>query len=421
MTFQRGLHMLAAALLLPATLVLGLVGGYLGGLTVAAWRVVLRGRPGTDSSSTPFHRFLVLVPAHNEEHSLSRTLRSLAAISYPATHVAVHVVADNCEDATADVARSEGAEVHERRGLERPGKGPALAWLLQRLWDRGEIHDAVAIVDADTVVDKDFFRVMNAALARGDRVIQGHYAVLDPDASWAVAIRYAALAARHYLRPLARTSFGGSAGLHGNGMVFSGDLLRRHRWASHLTEDIELEARLLLDGHRVAFAPDARIEAEMPIALEQARSQHERWERGRLDVARRYVPQFLRAAAKHPDPVYRVRFADAAMDHLVPPLSALAALTVVASGLSIGLRACRATPLSRVALPVAAGTAAVQVAYVVSALRMVNAPSSVWRSLLRAPELVLSRLWAWTRTDRRRDPAWTRTPRNIDPQVRGMA
>ena len=133
--------------------------------------------------SPPRTRFLVLIPAHNEEALLPATLDSLALLDYPRELYAVHVVADNCDDRTAEIARLKGAgatriEVHERHDPQLRGKGHALRWLLERLWAAGEPHDAVVILDADSVVTPNFLRAMAARLERGERVIQAYYAVL---------------------------------------------------------------------------------------------------------------------------------------------------------------------------------------------------------------------------------------------------
>ena len=77
-------------------------------------------------------------------------------------------------------------------------------------------------------------------------------------------LRAAALTLRHHLRPLGRTTLGASSGLYGNGMAFSRELLEHRAWTNHLTEDIEMQMELLLEGTLVVYAPAAVIEAEMP-------------------------------------------------------------------------------------------------------------------------------------------------------------
>ena len=96
---------------------------YTGLLTLAApfGRRTSAGGPGA-------RRFAILVPAHDEQAVIGRTLASLAALDYPHDRADVWVVADNCTDATAAVAQTHGALVLERRDPARAGKGHALAW-----------------------------------------------------------------------------------------------------------------------------------------------------------------------------------------------------------------------------------------------------------------------------------------------------
>lgn len=380
---------------------------YLVALTVAASRH--RRGPAPRQHTSGSHRLAVLVPAHDEERLIGPTVASLVAQEYPADRFAVHVVADNCSDATAARATATGAEVHERSDPARPGKGPALEWLLARLRGRGETIDAFVFVDADTVVDPGFLEAIDRALADGAAVVQGDYAVRDPDASPVIAFRAAALAVRNHLRPLGRTALGGTAGLHGNGMAFRADVMAARRWSDHLTEDAELALDLLLDGTLVTFAPDARVAAEMPNTLDAAASQNERWERGRLDLARRYLPALIRrmlAGGALP----RRAYADAAADLVVPPLSVVVATTGVWT-VAATLRS--AAPFLRGASRLAYVVAAGQAVTVLSALRMVDAPPSLYRALLSAPRMVTWKLGLLARVvTRPGGDQWVRTERN---------
>lgn len=382
----------------------GLVGAgacsvYLGSLTVLAWRALRRGGASTPTRPEPSTRFAILVPAHDEAQLIAGTVTTLLAADYPSDRFGVHVIADNCHDDTVALARAAGAVVHEHHAPG--GKGAALQWVLSRIEDP---FDAVMIVDADTEVAADALRVLDARLAAGADVVQAHYAVAQPDTSPATALRAAALAVRHYLRPLARTSVGGSSGLFGNGMAFRSEVLASRAWTSHLTEDIEFQLELLLDGTTVDFAPDAVVRAEMPADLDTATSQNERWERGRLDLLRRYAGRLLRPGPR------RAARADAVADLAVPPFSVLAALTVAsaAGGVLGGRRR------SRWALAGAA-CAVTQAGYLWSGLAMTHAPREVYRSLLHAPRLVLWKVRLWLRVLVRPGSAsWVRTTRNAE-------
>jgi 1,2-diacylglycerol 3-beta-glucosyltransferase len=383
-------------------------------LTTVAWWRIAGGRHRTQLRAVPTTRFLVLIPAHDEELLIGDTLASLEQLDYPPRLFEVHVVADHCTDDTAKVVRRHAAQLHELDTADGGGKGPALRWLLEQLHERGTPHDAVLILDADTLVAGDFLRVMDARIADGERAIQSHYAVRDPEGSAYTGLRAVALAARHYLRPLARTAIGGSSGLYGNGMVFAGDLLRRRGFSDHLTEDIEFQVELLLAGTSVAFAADAEIRAEMPTTLAAARTQNERWERGRIDLARRHVPKLL-AAARLARGRRRVAFADSACDLVSPPFSVLAAGALASGGVSVLVG--RSTSVGKVSRLLAATTIIAQTAYVLSGLRMVHAPAGVYRSLVKAPVLVGWKLALWVRVlARPQSVSWIRTSRNEERQ-----
>ncbi|MEO8693046.1 MAG: glycosyltransferase family 2 protein [Acidimicrobiales bacterium] len=405
----------AAKVLLVPQAALAAVSGYQLVLTAVAGRRHSRGHDRTPLLDRPQHRFLIVVPAHDEERLIASTVASMRRLDYPEDLVRIHVIADNCSDATAEIARAAGAEVHERVAPDKRGKGPALQWLLQRLWTRGDPHDAVVIVDADSTLSTNFLRVMDAKLAEGHRVVQAYYAVRDPGTSWNVGLRYAGFAVRHYLRPLARTALGGSCGLYGNGMAFRGDVLRDRAWTAHLTEDMELQLELLLAGIPVAFAPDAVVEAEMPATLAGARSQQQRWEQGRLDLARRYLPALLRAPRvrrRH----QRVAQLDAAIDQVTPPFSVVVAATLATGIAGVALATVRPSPAARRTVALAAGIAAAQAIYLFAGLRLVHAPRAVYRSLLRAPVLVVWKVVLWLQAIVRPAPStWVRTARNEEP------
>jgi hypothetical protein len=195
-------------------------------------------------------------------------------------------------------------------------------------------------------------------------------------------------------------------------MVFRSEVFGRHPWTHHLTEDVEQHLQLLLDGTLVRFAPDAVVEAEMPTTLAAARTQHERWEGGRFDLARRYVPTLLRRALVGGNAPRRA-YLDAALDQFVPPLSI--ALAASAGWGAVGAaRTLRSRRAGAIDLAVAGTTMAVLIAHVLTALRLVKAPPSQYRALLMTPRLVVWKLGVWTRVVARPSTAqWTRTARNV--------
>jgi len=392
--------------------------GYLLLLTVAA----LFARRSTPLPAEPRHRFAILIPAHNEERLLPGLLESLAALDYPAGHLDVHVAADNCTDRTAELARQAGVHVYQRFNTKLVGKGYALNWLMGQITNRkSQItqpptsnlqppasnlqYDAFVIFDADTIVSPNFMRVMDARLARGENVIQGYYAVRDPGRSWGVALRYAALAVLHYLRPLGRSPLRGTTGLKGNGMCFRAQFAQQFPWSGSLTEDIEYHMELVLAGERVTFAPDAVLEAEMPGTLDASQTQNVRWERGRLQMVRDYLPRLLRAA------LFQRRFAplDAALEQLIPPTAVLTAVvgTCALTGAGLGLMGG-----GWLALWVGLALLAGEAIYLAIGLLLVQAPARVWLALLYSPLFVAWKVKLYLRVlAGRGQQGWVRTGR----------
>ena len=194
-----------------------------------------RRRPKISPSAGAEPRLAVLIPAHDEELVLASTLLSLRAQDFPADRFEMIVVADNCTDSTAEIARAHGVSVWERQNLAQRGKGWALAWATQKLLTRETPPDAVVIIDADTHAAPDFLTRMADALktrtdTRGFCAIQGRYGVLNADEGWRAALMAGAFDLFNHVKPLGRDALGLSVGLKGNGMAFTRALLEAAPW-----------------------------------------------------------------------------------------------------------------------------------------------------------------------------------------------
>lgn len=398
--------------------------GYLLFLTAASWKAPRATAPLTNTASW---RFLILIPAHNEERLLPDLLSSLARLDYPADLYQVHVVADNCTDGTAAAVQRSSAQAHVRIDRERLGKGYALNWLFERLNQAGCLQDAVVFLDADSIVSPNFLQVMASHLDRGERAIQAYYAVRNPGQSWAGSLRYAALAVLHFLRPQGRMVLGGSAGLKGNGMVFTTGLMEGRGWTASLTEDIEFHMTLLLAGERVTFAPDAVVWGEMPDSLIRSVSQHMRWEQGKKQMALAYVPRLLAAAwqkLRAGRPRRAFLLGDAVMEYLLLPFSVLAGASLTCLAVSLvfylvgvssqsGQTPAAATSLALLNVLLAAGLLSGQGIYLFAGLRSVSAPKQIYVNLLYAPFLIVWKTWqVFLVMVSRGQNVWIRTKRN---------
>lgn len=268
-------YAVALAVLAPATAAVL----YFVGLTILG-RVR---RPAFTQLPRPAHSFAVLIPARDEEAALPAALRAVAGQDYPAHLVRVVVVADNCADRTAAVAREHGAEVVVRDDLGRPGKGYAVAAGLDRVLVPGDTGrrpvnpDIVLMLDADGTLNPGALRELDAAFAAGAEAIQSAVRFGNPDAgpgAYAAAVGAAvddAVAA-------GRGRVGLSVPLRGMGMAFRADVLRRVPWAAFgVAEDAEYAAQLRRAGVRVGYCGGAVVTTAAPDRPADLLRQRVRW------------------------------------------------------------------------------------------------------------------------------------------------
>ena len=363
----------------------------------------------------PTTRFAILIPAHDEELVIGRLLDSVNKLDYPRELFGVHVVADHCSDQTVAIARSLGATVHERGHSEPRGKSQSLRWVVQHLLTckPAESIDAFVVLDADSIISPNFLRTMDLHLRSGNPLIQGLVQIDDPGTDRIGQLRARAYEFISQLRPLGRSALGLSVGLRGTGMCIERDCAARFPWDSDsLTEDYELHGRLLAAGLHVTFAPDAIVRTQLPQSLAVARTQSERWERGRLDAMRRHVPALLGHGLRR----HSWSCIDGAIELLIPPFSIFIALMVALLGLSL---------LSGIAplIIVAVIGLVAQCLYTLRGLALASTRyPHIHRALLFVPIFVLWRLWLYSTVLARRGHEqsggqWTRTVRTTQEQL----
>jgi cellulose synthase/poly-beta-1,6-N-acetylglucosamine synthase-like glycosyltransferase len=380
-----------------------LLGVAAGALLAWAWRR----RPATGE---PTSRFLVLVPAHDEEGDIAATVASCRAADYPQSLFSVLVIADNCTDRTAFVAAEAGARVVERFDAEKKSKGFALEYLIGRLVESGESDalDALVVVDADTTIDADLLRRFDEDLKAGHDWIQSYYTVANPDQSWRTRLMTYAFSLFNGVMLLGQSAIGGGGGLRGNGMCFSIRGLRRRPWASYgLVEDMEFSWMLRIGGERIAFEPSARVYGAMVGGGgKAAATQRRRWEFGRGEIRRKYAPLLVRS-----DRLGWWEKLVSLLEITLPTMGALFSIYLVllildlavfvgswanAEGIRWFLLACAAFTTTSVGL------------YAVSPFIAMRLPLRYARSLVLFPVYVL---WKAVISLGGRPKAWVRTPR----------
>ena len=399
---------IARGALLALELLLALPLLYLVTLAVGAAIGTIR-RPHGPAGKTPTSRFAIVVPAHDEELLIGTMLGSLARIDYPADDYDVHVIADNCSDRTAEIAREAGVHVHERTDADNRGKGYVLSWAFNLLMGGAIHYDAYVVLDADAIVDPGLLKALARGLARGAVALQSQNAVLNAAESPVSALRWLALSLMNYIRPLGRNTLGGSSTLTGNGVCLTHELLMRHPWhAFGLSEDYQYYLSIIASGEKVLFVPDADVRSVMPTTSRQLRTQDIRWETLNPDASawqRRIGWRLLRDGIRRHS---WVRL-DALAELLTPPLSVLGGGSVALLIAAVVLQA----PL-QIALAVA--LVVMLAAYVASAFVLLRPPLGVYRALVYAPAYVARKLWIYfvLRRLRKNTTSWVRTSRTAE-------
>lgn len=230
-------------------------------------------------------RLAIVIPAHNEENVIGPTLQSCQSLEYPADRYDIFVVADNCTDATGQVATGYGVIVLERHDELRKGKGYALAHAFEHLLPQG--YEAVIVVDADCLIDSNALQVIDHKLLQGNKILQINNTVDNPDQS----IMSYALAVGNFIENnffyAPKSLLGLAVFLRGTGMVMHRDILLAHPWAAHsIVEDVEYSLVLLKAGHRICFLPEVKVASPFPVDQEQLRVQRTRWASGNLTFGR---------------------------------------------------------------------------------------------------------------------------------------
>ena len=278
-------------------------------------------------------RVAVLVPAHNESANVIPTIECLKHQLGP--HDRLLVIADNCNDDTAALARGAGAQVIERHHLDLRGKGYALAFGVDHL--RNDPPDVVLVVDADCVVSEGALACIAQHCQASAKPVQMlNLMSAGADAALKLRVLEFAMLMKNLVRPLGSFRLGGACHLMGTGMALPWALMSSARLATgHITEDMKLGVDLAVAGHAPQFLPQVRVSSAFPVDTGVARVQKSRWEHGHLATLTEELPGLLAAALKSGTPALIVM----AMDLLIPPVALYLLVLAVAELLIIAAAA----------------------------------------------------------------------------------
>ena len=286
------------------------------------------------------HKFAVVISARNESAVIGQLIHSIKVQNYPSELIDVFVIADNCTDNTADVAREAGATVFPRFNSEQVGKGYALDYgfnvILSQYADRG--YEAYFVFDADNVLDVNYFREMNKTFDNGAVASTSYRNSKNYDSNW-ISAGYAVWFLREakFLNQ-ARLTLNTSCAISGTGFFISAKVIERNGgWKWHLlTEDIEFSANSILEGERISYTPTAILYDEQPITFRDSWNQRFRWAKGFYQVFWHYGARLAKGIVTNPK---GSRFACYDMLMTIAPGMLLTIISVTFNAIIIALAA----------------------------------------------------------------------------------
>lgn len=230
------------------------------------------------------HKYAIVIAARNEEAVIGNLLDSIKKQDYPSDLITTFVVADNCTDKTAEIARKNGAICYERFDNERKTKGFALQYLFERIEeDYGRMNfEGYFVFDADNLLKQDYITRMNEAFDSGEKIITSYRNTKNFDENW-IASTYAL----HWIRSIrnnhrARSVLRLATNIQGTGFLFSNEIVRDGWKYTSLTEDRALTADAVAQGYRISYNDAAMFYDEQPTSLKIALRQRLRWSKGHL-------------------------------------------------------------------------------------------------------------------------------------------
>jgi len=353
----------------------------------------------------------VLIPAHNEQLLIGQTLQRLLPQIADADRVLV--VADNCTDKTAPIARSYGVDVLERHDTQNRGKGFALAAGVAYL--AADPPDVVIVLDADCDAEAGMVDILSRTVVSTGRPVQA-LNLMHPPASAGPGGLISAFAflVKNQVRARAMHRMGLPVLLHGTGMAFPWELIRDAPLATdNIVEDLALGLTFAVAGRGPVYAESARVSGRFPDSPSAAATQRTRWEHGYLHTILTQCPRLVCKGFWSLRPGLLL----VALDLAVPPLSLLVFSGLVAVAVSLIGAWLSGAWWAVLLLGMAAGAAGMGLCVAWAVFARKRLPL---RALASIPAYVLKKLPIYAGFLLHRQRAWVRTARQLEEATGGM-
>jgi cellulose synthase/poly-beta-1,6-N-acetylglucosamine synthase-like glycosyltransferase len=351
-----------------------------------------------------FNKFAIVIPAHDEELVIGQLLDSAKMLRYPTNLIDVIVIADNCTDQTERIAREKGAICFVRNDPDNKGKPHALNWIFQQL-DINK-YEAFVIIDADTVIEKEFLNIMNVELNNGHHIIQGYFGILNPEETWLTRLMVIPGVLKYKYRYRGKKLLGFSCPLMGNAMCFSKEVIDRYGWdAFSLTENWEYYLKMLIRGY-IATYEEAFIYSQTASTMKQGRIQRERWFKGKMLCAKRYLPELIYTGIKKMD----LRILDGVIELIMPSISMMGNFLFLILGSSILCMLVWGKFMTLVVWSI--GIIVIYFGYFLTGIIANRSGTETWIALIKAPLFLIWKLMVTLHAIVRiREQKWIKTER----------
>ena len=264
--------------------------------------IALKSKKKKEQTIVPkaLHKYAVIIAARNEEAVLGELIQSIKSQKYPKDLVDIFVIADNCTDNTAQIARDEGAIVYTRNNQTLKGKGYALNFLFKIIAKEHsqENYEGFFVFDADNLLDENYIAEMNKYFDKGFNVLTSYRNSKNYGYNW-ISAGYALwfLHEAEYLNK-PRMILGKSCAISGTGFLVHSDIIKRNGGWKHflLTEDIEFSISEIIKGETIGYCGSAILYDEQPTTLKQSWDQRLRWAKGFYQVFSRYGKKILKCS-----------------------------------------------------------------------------------------------------------------------------
>ena len=238
----------------------------------------------------------LLVCARNEEKVIASLLESIDKQTYPRQLLDVFVMADNCDDDTAVIAKKHGAFVYERHDENKIGKGYALDLLCKRIKEEHDDYDGFFVFDADNILKENCIAKMHEKISEGKQIITSYRSSKNISSGVVAGCQSLWFFLTDRFLNYPRDLLGISCTVSGTGFYFSHRIFEMmNGWPYHsLSEDIEFSLDMVLKGERITYCHEAIFYDEQPLTYAQSHLQRLRWDKGYLQVIGLYWQAILK-------------------------------------------------------------------------------------------------------------------------------